>query len=145
MGQRPHGGYGPRQDPSSPYSGVISIFMNKALEQQVPVIYGDGKQYRDFIFVNDVVKANLLAAKSGNVSKGILNIGTGATTTIKSLWDLISSMAEIDLEPQLEAPRAGDIFGSQADSTRAKQLIEFEPGWTFEEGLGVTYAWYRQG
>ena len=85
--------YGPRQDPSSPYSGVISIFMAKAVSNQVPVIYGDGNQSRDFVYVKDVVKANLLAAGTDNLAGNVLNIGTGSDVLINRLWELIASLS----------------------------------------------------
>ena len=136
--------FGPRQDPSSPYSGVISIFMNKAQEGQAPIIYGDGTQYRDFIFVKDVVKANLLAAKKENISHAILNIGTGTSVTITSLWSMIASLSQCSAEPGYEQPRTGDIFGSCAHIGKARKLLGFEPGTSFEDGLQATHAWYRQ-
>jgi nucleoside-diphosphate-sugar epimerase len=134
--------FGPRQDPSSPYSGVISIFMNKALNKEKPVIYGDGTQFRDFVFVKDVVNANLLAATAKTPENQVLNIGTGHSITVNDLWSSISTLAECSIEPQYELPRAGDIFGSLADVTRAKELLGYEPRFAFDEGLLLTNEWY---
>jgi len=134
--------YGPRQDPSSPYSGVISIFMIKASEKTPPVIYGDGNQYRDFIFIKDVVKSNLLAANTVEANGKIFNVGTGRYIRINRLWDMISQMARLNIEPRYEASRPGDILESLADVNRAKKLLEFEPGYSFEKGLKITFEWY---
>jgi len=136
--------FGPRQDPSSPYSGVISIFMSKAQQGQPPVIYGDGTQYRDFIFVKDVVSANLLAAKKENIGHATINIGTGSSVTVNTLWSVIASLSQCRAEPRYEQPRTGDIFGSCAHIDKAKKLLGFEPCTTFEDGLKATHAWYRQ-
>lgn len=136
--------FGPRQDPSSPYSGVISIFMNKALIGQRPVIYGDGSQYRDFVYVEDVVKANLLAAQTDNASNEIFNIGTGKSTTINALWSLIAALASSRIEPNHEEQRAGDIFGSVAEIAKANDLLEYAARCSIEDGLRLTYAWYLQ-
>ena len=134
--------YGPRQDPSSPYSGVISIFMTRASSKEAPIIYGDGNQYRDFIFVKDVVKANLLAA-SGSKAKGrIFNIGSGRFIRINSLWEMINELADINIKPDYEPPRSGDIFESVADVDCAKKDLGFEPDYSFEKGLKETFEYY---
>jgi UDP-glucose 4-epimerase len=134
--------YGPRQDPSSPYSGVISIFMTKAPDGNSPVIYGDGNQYRDFIFVKDVVKANLLAA-NGNEAKGkIFNIGTGKYIRVNELWEKISQLAGNNIKPKYEPARSGDIRESVADIDLAKRDLGFEPEYSFERGLKDTFEYY---
>jgi nucleoside-diphosphate-sugar epimerase len=134
--------YGPRQDPSSPYSGVISIFVTKVFEKQVPVIYGDGNQYRDFIFVRDVVRANLLAAE-GNEAKGnIFNIGTGTYVRVNELWEKISQLAGYYVEPKYEPARPGDIVESVANIDLAKKNLGFEPEYSFEKGLKETFEYY---
>jgi UDP-glucose 4-epimerase len=135
--------YGPRQDPSSPYSGVISIFMTRAAQKSRPVIYGDGKQYRDFIFVKDVVQANLNAALRHNVNGEIFNIGSGQFIRINDLWQMIADLAEVDIPPEFKDPRAGDILESVADITHASERLDFKPAYRFEKGLKVTYEWYR--
>ena len=136
--------YGPRQDPSSPYSGVISIFMTKAVEKTIPVIYGDGNQYRDFIFVNDVVKANLSAAQNSDAFGKIINIGTSRFIRIYQLWKMISHLAGIDLEPHYETPRPGDILESFANIDQAIEILGFEPAYSFEAGLEKTFEWYKR-
>jgi len=135
--------FGPRQDPTSPYSGVISIFMASAAQGRQPVIYGDGGQYRDFVFVNDVVNANLLAATADEAKGGVFNIGTGQCVTINALWNKISTMVGIDLRPLYEDPRAGDILESVADIGRARTALGYEVDYTFDDGLRLTHEWYR--
>ncbi|MBW2411116.1 MAG: SDR family oxidoreductase [Deltaproteobacteria bacterium] len=134
--------YGPRQDPSSPYSGVISIFMNKAVEDQAPVIFGDGNQSRDFIYVADVVKANLLAATTAPAQGQTINIGTGADTQINRLWEMICALSGSTHRPQHEPSRSGDIYASVADISHAKSLLGFEIDYPFGRGLELTYRWY---
>jgi len=136
--------YGPRQDPSSPYSGVISIFLTKAAAGQQPVIYGDGGQYRDFVFVKDVVKANLLAAGADNNTGGVYNIGTGAFVTINELWTRIASLNGVDAIPEFKAPRAGDIRESVADIGQAEKRLGYTAGYSFEKGLQLTHEWYKE-
>jgi len=134
--------YGPRQDPSSPYSGVISIFMTKASDGNSPVIYGDGNQYRDFIFVKDVVKANLLAANTSEAKGKIFNIGTGRHVHVNELWEMICQLAGQNIEPKYEKDRPGDIRESVANIDRAKKDLGFKPGYSFEKGLNETFEYY---
>jgi UDP-glucose 4-epimerase len=136
--------YGPRQDPSSPYSGVISVFMTKALQQEPAVIYGDGKQSRDFIYVQDVVRANLLAAAARSVGGQIMNIGTGSSVVISELWKAICALSGQNLEPLYAPKRPGDIVESVAGIGSAKALLGFEPEIPFEKGLEATFEWYRK-
>lgn len=135
--------FGPRQDPSSPYSGVISIFMTRAISNQKPVIYGDGNQSRDFVFVKDVVKALMLAAGLQNSAGSVLNIGTGHNVTINQLWDLIASLAGRQLPPEYAPARAGDILHSVARIDLAQSLLDFKPDFSLERGLAATLEWYR--
>jgi len=136
--------YGPRQDPSSPYSGVISIFMTKALQQAPALIYGDGSQSRDFIYVQDVVRANLLAATAKGVSGQAINIGSGSSVTINHLWNAICAQSGQNLKPKYAPKRPGDIVESLAAIDSAKTLLGFEPETSFEKGLKSTFEWYRQ-
>jgi len=136
--------YGPRQDPSSPYSGVISIFMTKALQHAAPIIYGDGGQSRDFVFVRDVVSANLLAAQVPDAAGKVINIGTGRHVSINDLWRMIAAMAKTAATPVYQAPRPGDIRESLGDIQRAASLLGYTPRWSFEEGLQETFDWYRR-
>jgi UDP-glucose 4-epimerase len=135
--------YGPRQDPSSPYSGVISIFMANAVSNQVPVIYGDGNQSRDFVYVKDVVKANLLAANSGNLAGNVLNIGTGSDVLINRLWEMIAGLGGLRLAPRYEPARSGDILHSVAGMELTHSILNFNYDFTLEQGLQKTFDWYR--
>jgi len=137
--------FGPRQDPTSAYSGVISIFMTQAAKGQGPIIYGDGLQGRDFIYVKDVVAANLKAAGCEKAAGRIFNIGTGRAVRIGALWEMIRKMAGVDAIPTHEPPRAGDIRESVADIDHANTTLGFSPDWAFEDGLARTYEWYQQG
>ena len=134
--------YGPRQDPSSPYSGVISIFMNRACSKEAPVIYGDGNQFRDFVFVKDVVRFNLLAANTNKASGKTFNVGTGRFVRINRLWERISHLAGFNIEPEYEPPRAGDIMESVASIDYAGKTLGFKPEYSFEKGLEITFNYY---
>ena len=136
--------YGPRQDPSSPYSGVISIFMDRAVEKSKPVVYGDGRQSRDFIYVEDVVGANLLAAASNSADGRAINVGTGHSITIRRLWEMISGFSNVNLSPDYEKTRPGDIQTSLADIRRARRDLGCEPAHNFKNGLESTYDWYNK-
>ncbi len=133
--------FGPRQDPSSPYSGVISIFLCRALEDQSPVIYGDGRQTRDFVFVADVVEALILAARSS--ASGVFNVGTGREVEILSLWRQIAALTGCERLPHHAPPRPGDIRRSVAAVGEASSRLGFSARVGFEEGLARTLAWYR--
>jgi UDP-glucose 4-epimerase len=136
--------FGPRQDPSSPYSGVISIFMERAAAGRGPVIYGDGGQSRDFVFASDVARANLAAAERPDAAGGVFNVGTGCSVTVAGLWEAVRGLAGIDLESSHEAPREGDIRHSLAGVDRLRDRLGFAPEVAFEDGLRITYDWYRQ-
>ena len=136
--------YGPRQDPSSPYSGVISIFMTKALNHESPLIYGDGGQSRDFIYVGDIVKANLLALEAKAGSGKVYNVGTGTQTSINALWHNIAQLVPTNVLPQYAPPRTGDIYASCAAYDRARLDLGFAPQFDFSQGIGQTLAWYRR-
>jgi nucleoside-diphosphate-sugar epimerase len=135
--------YGPRQDPSSPYSGVISIFMTKALLNEPAIIYGDGNQSRDFIYVQDVVRANLLAASSREVGGEIINIGSGKSVAINQLWDAICAVSGRNLKPEYAPKRPGDIVESVAGTQSAGTKLGFECEMPFAKGLEATFEWYR--
>jgi nucleoside-diphosphate-sugar epimerase len=134
--------YGPRQDPSSPYSGVISIFMSKAIAGVAPVIYGDGRQTRDFVYVEDVVQANLLAAVSAEAAGRVFNVGSSHSVEINTLWLMVSDLAQHHTRPRYEEPRPGDIRHSLAGVQRARESLGFVPAVSFEEGLRKTFLWY---
>jgi UDP-glucose 4-epimerase len=136
--------FGPRQDPSSPYSGVISIFMSKAASQQAPVIYGDGNQTRDFIYVKDVVQALLLAAAAECQAGEVFNIGSGSRVTINRLWELIASLSGQQLKAAYGPARAGDILHSVGNIDKARSLLNFQKEFSLERGLELTLEWYRE-
>jgi len=135
--------FGPRQDPSSPYSGVISIFMSKALSGGRPVIYGDGRQSRDFVFVEDVVQALIAAAESASATGKVFNVGTGTSLTISGLWEMIASLSGSGAEPASGPPRPGDIPHSLSAIDSAAADLEFVPRVSLERGLAMTLDWYR--
>jgi UDP-glucose 4-epimerase len=131
--------FGPRQDPSSPYSGVISLFADAMRAGRRPVIYGDGLQTRDFTFVRNVVAANLAAYKSPGALKGaVVNVGTGRRISLLDLVAAINRLLGTNLEPQFQPPRPGDVRDSQASLERIKAVLGYEPLVDFEEGLRLT-------
>ncbi|MGH9658721.1 MAG: SDR family oxidoreductase, partial [Bryobacteraceae bacterium] len=111
--------YGPRQDPASPYSGVLSLFMKAILERRAPAIHGDGEQSRDFTYVEDVVELNLKAADAAGVAGKLYNGGNGGRVTLNQAWKLLQSMEGVAIAPLYGPPRAGDVRDSQADTSRA--------------------------
>lgn len=135
--------FGPRQDPSSPYSGVLSKFMTCCLEDTEPVVYGDGEQSRDFTYVDNVVQANLLACEAPNASSKVFNVGTGARFTLNQTLKLLEGIAGKPMAAKYDPPREGDIRDSQADITQSQEILGYKPTVGFEEGLRRTYEWYR--
>lgn len=127
--------FGPRQDPSSPYSGVISIFVDKLSRGLIPVIYGDGQQTRDFVFVGDVVRANLLAAAEPQAAGNIFNIGTGHPVTIQQIFETLSRIFECEVTPGYGPARSGDILHSYANPSRAEVVLGWQAQVTLETGL----------
>jgi UDP-glucose 4-epimerase len=131
--------FGPRQDPSSPYSGVISLFARLMAEGRRPTIYGDGSQTRDFTYVGNVVQANLMALKSERPLEGrALNVGTGRRISLLDLVAAINRSLGTDLTPEFLPVRAGDVRDSQASLDRIKDVLGYEPSVDFEEGLRAT-------
>jgi UDP-glucose 4-epimerase len=135
--------FGPRQDPSSPYSGVISIFMAKAAAGQAPTIYGDGGQSRDFVYVKDVVHANLLAATKVAAAGKVFNVGTGTFIRIHDLWKLIGELSNVKIDPVFDDPRTGDIRESVSDIGRIGKSLGFRPQVALRQGLSDTLSWYQ--
>ena len=135
--------FGPRQDPGSPYSGVLSRFIACCLEDAPPTIFGDGEQSRDFTFVENAVQANLLACEAANASGKVFNVGTGARFTLNQTIELLSRIAGKPITPKYDAPREGDIRDSQADITQSREILGYHPTVGFEEGLRRTYEWHR--
>lgn len=136
--------FGPRQDPHSQYAAVIPIFITRMLQGQPPVIFGDGQQCRDFIYVEDVVRANLLAAEKEEFRGEAFNIGCSERVTIKALAEEIASYLNVSLPPIYSAPRPGDIKESSADVTRAEKILGFKPEIDFAQGLKLTIDWYKK-
>lgn len=136
--------FGPRQDPSSQYAAVIPNFINKTLNGDNPVIFGDGQQSRDFTFVSNVVEANILAAKSQDISGEVINIGCGQRTSVNSLAEKIIEILEGNLKPVHDKPRPGDVKHSFADISKAKKILEYSPGISFKEGLEKTIRWCQE-
>jgi nucleoside-diphosphate-sugar epimerase len=135
--------FGPRQDPSSPYSGVISVFATALIEGRSPRIYGDGEQTRDFTYIANVVDGVLRACEAPKASGEVINVATGGRISLNTLFRTMRDVIGSDVEPSYEAGRQGDVRDSQADIRKAKELLGYEPTVSFEEGLSRTIAWYR--
>jgi UDP-N-acetylglucosamine/UDP-N-acetyl-alpha-D-glucosaminouronate 4-epimerase len=135
--------FGPRQDPTSVYSGVLSIFLTCLIERRSPTIYGDGEQSRDFTYVEDVVGLLLKASQANGVSGKVYNAGNGNRFTLNQTWQLLQRIEGIDLPPLYGPPREGDVRDSQADITAAVRDLGHSPRFTFEQGLRLTLDWYR--
>jgi nucleoside-diphosphate-sugar epimerase len=135
--------FGPRQDPTSPYSGVLSLFMKCLIERRAPTIYGDGEQSRDFTFVEDVVDLNLKAAVAKGVSGNVYNGGNGGRITLNQTWRILQKLGGVQIDPVYGPPRPGDVRDSQADIARAVAELGHAPRYSFEEGLRLTLEWYR--
>lgn len=135
--------YGERQDPSSPYSGVLSLFMKALLERVPPTIFGDGEQTRDFTYVEDVASLCIKAATVPGVAGSMYNAGNGNRYSLNYVWDLLQKIEGIRLPANYAPPRAGDVRDSQADTTTARRDLGHDPQFTLEEGLRRTLAWYR--
>jgi len=136
--------FGPRQDPDSPYSGVLSRFATAFLTGDRPLVYGDGEQTRDFTFVENAVQANLLACEAPAAAGQVFNVGTGSRVSLNQTLELLRGISGKKLQAQFDAPRDGDIRDSQADIAKAREMLGYEPTVGFEEGLERTYAWYQQ-
>jgi len=136
--------YGPRQDPSSAYSGVLSLFMKAVLERKPPVIFGDGEQSRDFTYVEDVAELNLKAARAQGVSGKVYNGGNGGRVTLNQAWALLQRLEGVEIAATHGPSRAGDVRDSQADITAAVRDLGHAPKFSFEEGMGLTLEWYRK-
>ena len=135
--------FGPRQDPSSPYSGVLAKFCTAFLEDTQPMVFGDGEQTRDFTYVENAVQANLLACEAPNASGKVFNVGVGERISLNEVLRELGKIAGKRLAAKYEPPRDGDIRDSQADISQARECLEYNPQVSFEEGLARTFAWYR--
>jgi nucleoside-diphosphate-sugar epimerase len=135
--------YGPRQDPSSEYSGVLSIFMRCILDRKSPTIYGDGEQSRDFTYVEDVAGLVVKAANASGVSGNVYNAGNGNRYTLNEVWAILNRLTGSSIAANYASPRAGDVRDSQADTTAAVRDLGHAPRFSLEEGLKETFAWYK--
>src|SRR5215831_11552087 len=135
--------FGPRQDPTSPYSGVLAKFCTAFLEETQPVVFGDGKQTRDFTYVENAVQANLLACEAPNASGQVFNVGTGGRTSLNEVLKALRKISGHKLEAKYEPAREGDIRDSQADIARAREILGYDPPVQFAEGLQKTFEWYQ--
>lgn len=136
--------FGPRQDPGSPYSAVIPLFITAMLAGRRPTVYGDGLQSRDFTYVSDVAHGNLLAADAEGVSGRVFNVAHGRSTTLLQLIAELNRLLGMRVEPQLEPPRPGDVRESLADISGARKWLGYEPQVSFEEGLRRSIGYYRE-
>jgi nucleoside-diphosphate-sugar epimerase len=135
--------FGPRQDPSSQYSGVLSRFMLAVIQSQQPIIYGDGEQSRDFTYVANIVEETLRACEAKKASGLVFNGGTGTRVTLNQVLKLLEKITGKKIQPRYEAQRTGDIRHSQADISLAATLLGYKPLVQFEEGLSRTWEWYK--
>jgi nucleoside-diphosphate-sugar epimerase len=135
--------FGPRQDPGSPYSGVISVFATALLENRSPKIHGDGEQTRDFTYVANVVDGVLLACTAPGASGESINVATGGRISLNDLFREIRQIVGATVEPTYGDARPGDVRDSQAAIEKASALLGYQPIVSFEEGLRRTIEWYR--
>ena len=137
--------YGPRQDPSSPYSGVLSLFLKHLLAGTAPTIHGDGEQTRDFTFVEDVCALVIKASKASSEAAGrTYNAGNGNRYSLNQIWNLLQGFEGVRIDARYGPPRAGDVRDSQADTEAARRALGHNPRFSIEEGLRRTLAWYRE-
>jgi nucleoside-diphosphate-sugar epimerase len=136
--------FGPYQDPTSQYAAAIPAFVTAILKDEPPTIYGDGEQSRDFTYVDNVVEANLLAARAKHTAGEVLNIACGEAVTVNKIIDMINEILGRNIKPIYTDPRPGDVKHSLADITLAEQLIGFKPKVSFRQGLEKAIDWYRE-
>lgn len=137
--------FGPRQDPSSPYSGVISVFISALLERRAPMIFGDGEQSRDFTYVDNIVQLLLKAATAPRAEGKVYNGGIGTRITLNETWKLLQKIEGVKIPPLYGPPRVGDVRDSQADISAARRDLGYEPSVDVETGLRRTLEWFRRG
>ena len=135
--------FGPRQDPSSPYSGVISVFASALIENRSPKIYGDGEQTRDFTYVANVVDGVLRACDAEGASGEVINVATGGRISLNQLFATVKDLVGATVAPSYTDVRSGDVKDSQADISKAERILGYQPIVSFEEGLRRTVEWYR--
>jgi nucleoside-diphosphate-sugar epimerase len=136
--------FGPRQDPGSPYSGVISLFIKALSDGTRPIIYGDGGQTRDFTYVTNVVDGVIRSAETPGVGGHVFNVATSSRVSLNELLAVLKKIFGSDVEPIYKESRAGDVRDSQADISKATKMLGYRPTVGLEEGLRQTVEWYRQ-
>jgi UDP-glucose 4-epimerase len=136
--------FGPRQNPDSPYSGVLSIFIAAYSRGKTPVIFGDGEQSRDFTYVENAVDATLRACDAPEAVGKVVNVGVGGRNTLNETIALLNAIFGCQVSPRYDPPRPGDVRDSQADISLARKVLGYEPQVPFEEGLRRTVAWFRE-
>ncbi|MDX2269950.1 MAG: SDR family oxidoreductase [Bryobacter sp.] len=136
--------FGPRQDPTSPYSGVLSLFMKSLITGEAPTIFGDGEQSRDFTYVEDVAELVWKASQAEEVAGEVINAGNGNRYSLNETWALLCKVTRREMAAKFGAPRAGDVRHSQADTRLAREKLGHAPRFSFEEGLRRTFDWYRE-
>jgi len=136
--------FGPYQDPTSQYAAAIPAFVTAILKGRPPTIYGDGEQSRDFTYVDNVVEANLLAARAARTEGQVVNVACGEAVTVNQIVDMINESAGKRVEPEYTDPRPGDVKHSLADITAARKLIGYKPVVAFREGLERAIEWYGE-
>jgi UDP-glucose 4-epimerase len=136
--------YGPRQDPSSQYSGVLSLFMKHLLARTAPTIFGDGEQTRDFTYVEDVAGLCFKASQAPGASGKMFNAGNGGRYSLNLIWGLLQKIEGVEIAPKYGPPRPGDVRDSMADTSSAVAELGHAPRFSIEEGLKRTLEWYRQ-
>jgi len=136
--------FGPRQDPGSPYSGVISQFATALLAGRQPTIYGDGEQTRDFTYVANVVDGVLRACEASKANGEVINVATAGRISLNDLVRVMNRIIGSSVQPIYREPRAGDVRDSQADISKAKALLDYTPTVSLEEGLKLTLEWFRR-
>ncbi len=135
--------FGPYQDPASQYAAAIPAFVTAILKDEPPTIYGDGEQSRDFTYIDNVVDANLLAARAKRTQGEVVNIACGQAVTVNEIIDMINNLLGKSVKPKYVAPRPGDVKHSLADITAARNLIDYKPKVSFSDGLRLAIDWYK--
>ena len=135
--------FGPRQQPGSPYSGVISLFIEALAKGQAPTVHGDGKQTRDFTFVGDVVTGVLASCEAAKASGEVINVAAGGRISLLDLIKTLQTILGTNLKPVFGPTREGDVRDSQADIQKARKLLDFSPVVAFEDGLRQTVEWFK--
>ena len=135
--------FGPYQDPASQYAAAIPAFVTAILKDESPIIYGDGEQSRDFTYIDNVVDANLLAARARQTKGEVVNIACGQAVTVNEIIDMINELLGKNVRPKYTAPRPGDVKHSLADISAAEKLIDYKPKVSFNNGLRLAIDWYK--